>query len=333
LIEIFGVEGLPEVRLGEDLGALIAGAVRLRAGDVVVVAQKIVSKAEGMLVDTEPGEDRALARQRLTRAEAVRIVCDAPAALIVQTRHGLVCAAAGIDASNVPDGRLALLPVDPDASARRLRARLAELTGAHVAVIIADTFSRPWRCGQTDVAIGAAGLCPIRDECGGVDRHGMQLTSTQIAIADELAGAADLVRGKADGVPVIVVRGFAVQIDEDAGASLLVRPPEQDLFPHGRGWLADALAAGVQPGGTQPDRVRPDDLAKAVAAARGAAQGLVDVVEKDGVLRVQPLGEGPKALVAAGVAAGALVAALLDLGYDARWQPVDDGSAAVEVGR
>ncbi|MGH8909705.1 MAG: coenzyme F420-0:L-glutamate ligase [Egibacteraceae bacterium] len=333
MIEIVGVEGLPEVVRGDDLGALIAGAAELRDGDVVVVSQKIVSKAEGAIVEVEPGEDRAAARRRLARAEATRIVCDAPAALIVQTRHGLVCAAAGIDASNVPDGRLALLPRDPDASARRLRARLAELSGVQVAVIIADTFGRPWRRGQTDVAIGAAGLQPIRDERGGADRHSMTLKVTEIAVADELAAAADLARRKADGVPVVVVRGFAVQVDEDAGAGLLVRRPEQDLFTHGRGWLADAIAAGASNGDGRPGPVRPDELARAVAAASRVGQGLAEVVEKDGALHIQARGEDPRALVAAGVAAGVLVSALLDFGYDARWRPVDHGCAVIEVGR
>jgi coenzyme F420-0:L-glutamate ligase/coenzyme F420-1:gamma-L-glutamate ligase len=344
VIEVFGVTGLPEVRPGDDLAALIAGAVELADGDVVVVAQKVVSKAEGALVEVEPGEDRAAVRRRLARAEAARIVCDAPSTLIVQTRHGLVCANAGIDASNVADGWLALLPRDPDASARLMRARLAELTGACVAVIIADTFGRPWRMGQTDVAIGAAGLSPIRDERGDTDRYGAVLEVTQVAVADELAAAADLVRRKADGVPVVVVRGFTapaggVGSTGTGGASLLVRGPEEDLFAHGRGWLADTLAAAEvrAEGSVDARHVQPDDLARVVAAACGAARGLARVVPTaaGGALHVQAVGEGPEALVAAGVAAGALVAALLDLGYDARWEaPFGGGTAGaiVQVG-
>lgn len=334
MIEIFGVEGLPEIGPDDDLAALITAVADLRDGDVVVVAQKVVSKAEGAFAEVEPGEDRTTARRRLARREAARVVADAPSALIVQTAHGLVCASAGIDASNVPDGRLTLLPQDPDASARRLRARLAALAGVRVAVIVADTFGRPWRVGQTDVAIGVAGLHPIRDERGGLDRQGVPLQVTQVAVADELAGAADLVRRKADGVPVVVVRGVDLESDAVAGARLLVRPAEDDLFPHGRGWLADALAARGDPGhGARPGPPSLEDLARAVAAAEALGDGLAAVTEKDGALHVRALDQRPEALVAAGAAAGALVAALLDLGYDARYRSADDAVAVVEVRR
>ncbi|MGH8930352.1 MAG: coenzyme F420-0:L-glutamate ligase [Egibacteraceae bacterium] len=325
MIEIIAVDGLPEVVSGDDLGMLIASATQLRDGDVVVVAQKIVSKAEGALVDTKPGEDRAAARRRVARAEAVRVVCDAPFALIVQTRHGLVCANAGIDASNVPDGRLALLPNDPDGSSRRLRARLAELTGAKVAVIVSDTFGRPWRLGQTDVAIGVSGLRPIRDERGGADRGGVPLEVTVVAVADELAAAADLVRRKADGVPVVVIRGFKAEADDRSGAGSLVRPADEDLFPHGRGWLADALAADGTPG--------QGDMERAIAAGHGACRGLAQIVERGSTVTIRALGESAEAGVAVGVATGALVAALLDLGYTARWRPVDGAATVVDVAR
>ncbi len=325
MIEILAVEGLPEVVPGDDLGKLIASATELRDGDVVVVAQTVVSKAEGALVDPEPGEDRAAARRRIARTEAVRVVCDSPFALIVQTRHGLVCANAGIDATNVPGGQLALLPADPDASARRLRARLAELTGADVAVIVSDTFGRPWRLGQTDVAIGASGLRPIRDERGGADRHGMPLEHTVVAVADELATAADLVRRKASGLPVVVVRGFERETDDRAGARSLVRPADEDLFPHGRGWLADALAADGTAGMT--------DMERAIAAGHGACRGLAQIVERGSTVTVRPLGESAEAGVAVGVATGAVVAALLDLGYTARWRPVDGAATVVDVDR
>lgn len=330
MIEIFSVEGLPEIEPGDDLAALIAVAADLRDGDVVVVAQKVVSKAEGALAEVEPGEERASARRRLARAEAARVVADEPSALIVQTTHGLVCANAGIDASNVPPGQLTLLPKDPDASARELRARLAELAGVRVAVIVTDTFGRPWRLGQTDVAIGSSGLRPLRDERGGLDRQGQPLKATVTAVADEIAAAADLARRKADGAAVIVVRGADLEPDETAGARALVRPAEDDLFPHGRGWLSDALTDGRVPG-TRPGPAGPDDLARAIAAAGAIGGRLAAVTEKDGALYVRGLDQRPEALVAAGAAAGALAAALLDLGYDARYRAPLAGERADAV--
>jgi coenzyme F420-0:L-glutamate ligase / coenzyme F420-1:gamma-L-glutamate ligase len=232
-IELIPVPGLPEIGEGDDLADLVAAHADLADGDVVVVAQKIVSKAEGALARPRPGEDPAQARRRIAREQATRIVADTDEVLVTETAHGFVCANAGIDASNVPDGALSLLPDDPDASARRIRGRLQALTGRDVAVVVADTFGRPWRMGQTDVAIGVAGLAPIRDERGGADRHGARLEVTEVAVADELAAAADLVRRKADGVPVVVIRGFSWEPDEAATARLLVRPAEQDLFRRG----------------------------------------------------------------------------------------------------
>lgn len=240
-LTVLRVEGLPEMAPGDDLAAAIIAAIDLHDGDVVVVAQKVVSKVEGALVDVPdalPGVD---ARREVARSEAAEIVADAPWALIVRTRHGFVCANAGVDASNVPGGQLSLLPDDPDASARRLRSALRERVGTDVGVIVADTFGRPWRVGQTDVAIGVAGLCPLRDERGGVDRHGAALSVTEAAVADELAAAADLVRTKADGVPVVVIRGYAYEPSEDATASQLIRDGATDLFARGRGMLAAAL--------------------------------------------------------------------------------------------
>jgi len=264
-VTILPVRGLPEVAPGDDLAALIAAAVALRDGDVVVVAQKVVSKSEGALVRVPHGEDRAAARARLVREQAVRVLVEAPWTVIVETSQGLVCAAAGIDASNVEPGVLALLPQDPDASAARLRAGLLARTGAAVAVLVTDTFGRPWRVGQTDVAIGAAGLPVIRDERGGRDRFGMTLEVTEVALADEVAAAADLVRRKAEGVPVVVVRGLGYDPDEQARARDLQRPSSSDLFPRGRGALADLLAAGP-PGPAEPappaeDGHRPAPLA------------------------------------------------------------------------
>lgn len=345
MIEIFGVGGLPEVRPGDDLPALIAAAADLRDGDVVVVAQKIVSKAEGALVDPPAGESPGTARRQLARREAVRVVVDTARVLVVETRHGLVCANAGIDASNVPGGRLALLPEDPDASARGIRAGLRRLAGVTVAVVVADTFGRPWRVGQTDVAIGVAGMGPIRDERGGVDREGMTLEVTESAVADAVAAAAELVRRKADGIPVVVVRGLDAEpvvgadseSDSDSaagaggGARLLVRPPEEDLFPHGRGWLGGALAGRI-PTDRRAGGVSGDDRSTAVAAATAAAGPLARVVTAGDGIGLRPVDGSPPALIAAGVGAGALLAVLLDLGYDAvRRDPEPGEDAAVVV--
>ena len=240
-LEVLPVEGMPEMVRDDDLGAAIVAAADLRDGDVVVVAQKVVSKVEGAVVDPPVVPAGIDPRREVARGEAAEIVADAPQALIVRTRHGFVCANAGVDASNVPAGRLTLLPADCDASARRLRARLRDLAGIDVAVVVADTFGRPWRVGQVDVAIGVAGLLPLRDERGAVDRQGQELTVTQVAVADALAAAADLVRSKADGVPVVVVRGFDYTPSHDATAADLVRDAASDLFARGRGMLAAAL--------------------------------------------------------------------------------------------
>jgi coenzyme F420-0:L-glutamate ligase/coenzyme F420-1:gamma-L-glutamate ligase len=218
---------------------MTAERVELEDGDVLVVAQKVVSKAEGRVVrleDIEPSE-RALElandddprRTEAILRETAEIVRIRPPLLIVQTRHGFTCASAGVDASNAPEpGMLVLLPLDPDASAARIRDRVRELTGKTVGVIVSDSFGRPWRMGTTDVAIGAAGIRVLEDLRGTKDRIGYELRSTQIAIADELAGAAQLVMGKADGIPVAVIRGLDVV--GDGGAVELVMPPERDLF-------------------------------------------------------------------------------------------------------
>ncbi|HET9675112.1 MAG TPA: coenzyme F420-0:L-glutamate ligase [Gaiellaceae bacterium] len=238
-MNVLPVTGLPEIREGDDLGAMIAERVELEDGDVLVVAQKAVSKAEGRVVrldELEPSE-RALElaedddprRTEAILREAAEIVRIRPPLLIVQTRHGFICASAGVDASNAPEpGMLVLLPLDPDASAARIRDRLRELTGKTVGIVVSDSFGRPWRMGTTDVAIGAAGIRVLEDLRGTRDRIGYELRSTQIALADELAGAAQLVMGKADGIPVAVVRGLDVA--GDGSASELVMPPERDLF-------------------------------------------------------------------------------------------------------
>jgi coenzyme F420-0:L-glutamate ligase / coenzyme F420-1:gamma-L-glutamate ligase len=249
-LEILGLAGIPEVREGDAVGQLIAWAtgaaeLDLSDGDVVVVSQKVVSKAEGRvrdLAEISPGEraselalelDKDPRLVELIISESVRLVRAERGVLIVETHHGWICANAGIDASNVTgEDMVALLPADPDASARRLRAELAAASGAQPAVVIADSFGRPWRLGQTDVAIGCAGLIPLDDWRGRSDIHGRELTATSIAVGDELAAAADLVRNKADGVPAVVIRGAErwVTSEDGPGAMALRRAAENDLF-------------------------------------------------------------------------------------------------------
>ena len=227
--EVLAVEGLPEVRPGDDLAALVARAVDLQDGDVLVVTSKVVSKAEGRLLPVAAHEQREVVRLRAVAAETVREVARRGTTVIAENRNGLVLAAAGVDASNVRADEIALLPQDPDASAARLRERVRELTGRSVAVVVSDTMGRAWRVGQVDHAIGAAGLAPVRDARGTTDSYGAVLEVTEIAVADELASAAELVKGKADGVPVAVVRGLALP-DDGRGAAALVRPAQQDWF-------------------------------------------------------------------------------------------------------
>jgi coenzyme F420-0:L-glutamate ligase / coenzyme F420-1:gamma-L-glutamate ligase len=249
-LEIIPLAGMPEIRAGDEVGALIAAAaaesgVQLADGDVVVVAQKAVSKAEGRVRDlreVDPGERAAELGRRLGKdprlvelilAESARVVRAERGVLIVETKQGWICANAGIDASNVQGfDSVALLPVDPDASARRIRQELAAAASASPAVVVADTFGRPWRLGQTDVAIGCAGLLVLDEWRGRSDQHGRTLTATTIAVADELAAAADLARSKAEGVPVVVIRGADrwVSSDDGPGAAAIRRPAGEDLF-------------------------------------------------------------------------------------------------------
>jgi coenzyme F420-0:L-glutamate ligase / coenzyme F420-1:gamma-L-glutamate ligase len=237
---------LPEVRAGDDLAALLIEASdALRDGDVVVVAHKVVSKAEGRvrrLAEVVPDERaRALAAEHDKDARIVQVVLDETAelvraergVLICRTHHGFVCANAGVDASNAPgDETVVLLPRDPDGSARGLRAALRERAGVALAVVITDSFGRAWRHGQADIAIGCAGLRPLEDWRGRSDARGRELHATWIAVADEAAGAADLARAKDSRQPAVVVRGLDAHVtDEDGpGALALVRPPEEDLF-------------------------------------------------------------------------------------------------------
>jgi coenzyme F420-0:L-glutamate ligase / coenzyme F420-1:gamma-L-glutamate ligase len=238
-LRVIPLAGMPEVEADADLAGVVADAVELEDGDVVVLAQKVVSKAEGRVVrirDVEPSERaRELAggedprRIEVILRESARVVRSRPPLVIAETRHGFVCASAGVDSSNAPEaGTLVLLPVDPDASAERIRERLRELTGRDVAVLVTDSFGRPWRQGTTDVAIGAAGLQVLLDLRGRRDRVGYELHATTIAVADEIAGAAELVMGKTDGVPGAVVRGLSLA--GDGRARDLVMPPERDLF-------------------------------------------------------------------------------------------------------
>jgi len=239
VIEIHPVEGLPEIREGDDLAALIAERAEVRDHDVVVVAQKAVSKAEGRVVhlaEVEPTDEaRRLSgeedprRVEVILREAARIVRSRPPLVIAETRHGFVCASAGVDSSNAPEaGTVVLLPEDPDRSAARLRDRLRELTGAEIGVIVSDSFGRAWRQGTTDVAIGLAGIRPLLDLKGERDAAGYELHATVIAVADELAGAAQLVLGKTDGIPAAIVRG--VDARGEGTARDLVMPSERDLF-------------------------------------------------------------------------------------------------------
>ena len=239
-MRVFPVTDLPEIREGDDLAAMVVEREPLENGDVLVVAQKAVSKAEGRVVrlDDVEASQRALElagagedprRTEVILREAVEIVRIRPPLLIVETRHGFICASAGVDASNAPEpGTLVLLPLDPDASAERIRARVEQLTGTRVGVVVSDSFGRPWRQGTTDVALGAAGIRVMEDLRGTRDRIGYELKSTQIAIADEIAGAAQLVMGKADGNPVAVVRGLDVA--GEGTANELVMPADRDLF-------------------------------------------------------------------------------------------------------
>ena len=227
-IEILPLLGIPEVKPGDDLARLLGDALaslgRLESGDVLVVAQKVVSKAEGRVERTDDHLGVILREARAVRRRRDELV-------IAETAHGFVCASAGVDRSNAPEaGTVVLLPVDPDASARGLRDRLDSRFGIPPGVIVSDSFGRAWRQGTTDVAIGVAGLEPLLDLRGTADSRGYRLQATLVAVADELAGAAELVMGKARGVPAALVRGF----DTPAGAGSardLIMPPERDLFP------------------------------------------------------------------------------------------------------
>ena len=247
-IQIFGLDGIPEVHEGDDIVEMIAAAlhasdVTLQDADVLVITQKIVSKAEGRLVDLATIKPSAIARTfadawekdarqvEIVLRESARVVRMERGVLITETHHGFICANAGVDASNVPEtNQVCLLPVDPDASARRIRAGLGECLGVQPAVIISDSFGRPWRKGITNIAIGIAGMEVFADYRGQVDSGGHELRVTIMAVPDELAAAAELVHGKLDGRPVAVIRGYPYVVG-DGSAAELVLEREKDLFP------------------------------------------------------------------------------------------------------
>jgi coenzyme F420-0:L-glutamate ligase/coenzyme F420-1:gamma-L-glutamate ligase len=228
-ISLIPVEGLPEVRAGDNLAALILERASLADGDVVVVTQKVVSKAEGRLMAVDP--DNPLSHKQLVHDESVRVLRRRGDLIVSETRHGFVCANAGVDLSNVELGWAALLPVDPDRSARRIRDALLARSGVRVGVIVSDTFGRAWRRGVTDVAIGSAGVAAVVDLRGTTDALGRELQVTEVCVADELASAAELVMGKSKGVPVAVVRGVDPSWLRDSSVRAeVVRPPSEDLF-------------------------------------------------------------------------------------------------------
>ena len=259
---ILPVTGLPEITAGADLATMITEAALsgpgLADGDILVITSKIVSKAEDRVIRSE--------REAAIDAETVRVVARRGPTRISQTRHGLVMAAAGVDASNTPPGTVVLLPVDPDASARRLRKAIGELSGARVGVIITDTMGRPWRTGQVDTAIGAAGVAPLRDHRGQADTFGNLLEVTVSAVADEIAAAADLIKKKTTGVPVAIARGIDELVTDAAGpgAAALIRPAAEDMFRLG---AADVLTARRTVREFSAEPVSPDSVRRAIAAA------------------------------------------------------------------
>jgi coenzyme F420-0:L-glutamate ligase/coenzyme F420-1:gamma-L-glutamate ligase len=331
------VAGLPEFSPGDDLAGAIAGAAPwLADDDVVVVTSKVVSKVEGRLVRVPPGVDREVARQQAIDDETVRVVARRGPLKIVETRQGWVVAAAGIDASNVAGDLLVLLPEDADASARELRARLRELLGVDVAVVVSDTFGRTWREGLTDVAVGSAGLPALIDHRGDVDRHGNRLETTQVALVDELASAADLVKGKLAGVPVAVVRGLtAPRTGTDDGTRPLVRLGPGDLFPYGSRDLVPARAPGAD---LVPRTGELEAVAEAFRVASTALPEFPVVLrygdEETGVVDVHLVDAvTTTTAVNLGAQLGAAIVQLHAEGWATRWEPVGTPGGSSLVGR
>jgi coenzyme F420-0:L-glutamate ligase / coenzyme F420-1:gamma-L-glutamate ligase len=305
----YPVGGLPEITVGADLAALIVDHADLRDDDVVVVTSKVVSKAEGRVVRSS--------RPQAVAEQAVRVLARRGDTVIARTRHGITLAAAGVDASNTPAGTVVLLPADPDESARRLRAALMRRTGHRVAVLVSDTAGRAWRAGQTDLAVGAAGLRPLLDLTGSSDSHGNRLEVTTPAVADEVAALADLVMGKADAVPVAVVRGLdRLLTDEDGpGAAALVRPDADDMF--GLGSLEAVHAA-----------VRRDDRS-ALAVLRHEQVDLADLVRaaaaEQVALRTREVTAGWEVSGADDLATAAALERAVILATTTQWRVVEDG--------
>jgi coenzyme F420-0:L-glutamate ligase/coenzyme F420-1:gamma-L-glutamate ligase len=352
-VELLPVLGLPEVRPGDDLGPLLApalGGLGVRDGDVVVVTQKIVSKAEGRVVP-EGAEGRRDWVERETR----RIVARRDELVIAETVHGFVCANAGVDASNVEAGFLTLLPTDPDGSAAALRAALRERLGVDVAVVVTDTFGRPWRRGLVNVAIGCAGLPSLVDLRGTVDHTGRELEATVVALADEIAAASGLVMGKAARVPVAVVRGLELA-GSPSPARDLVRPPEEDLFRESpsialaahaparsfgegdvpRSAVEQAVRAALaapSPGGSHPwsftALVSTGARRRLIAALGGPEDSDIELLRSAAVIVVPWLrrdeapepGAAPERLLAAGAAIENLTLELRALGLASAWTP------------
>ena len=302
-LEVLPVRGIGDVTTGDDLAALITtNAPWLRDGDVLVVTSKIVSKAEGRLVEVPAdGPEREEARERVLESETRRVVARRGPTAIVQTHQGFVMAAAGIDASNVDKTHLVLLPADPDASARALRDALLA-RGLRVGVIVSDTMGRAWRNGLTDVALGAAGIEPFRDHRGEIDPYGNELQLTQMAVIDELAGAGELVKGKCDQVPVAVVRGYpGAGSTQGPGAVALLRDAASDMFSLG---TAEARVAGLREAATLPDvatgavSTAGEAVARAVGTvAQALAAGTAVETTSGGELRCTP----PDDVTAAGL--------------------------------
>lgn len=332
-LEVLPVEGIGDVTAGDDLAALITGAAPwLLDGDVLVVTSKIVSKSEGRLVEVPAdGPEREEARVHALESETARVVARRGPTTIVQTHHGFVMAAAGIDASNVDKTHLVLLPADPDASARRLRDDLAA-RGLDVAVIISDTMGRAWRNGLTDVALGSAGIDALLDHRGEIDPYGNELNLTQMAVVDELSAAAELVKGKCDQVPVAVVRGYPIRRENaDAGVAVLIRDGESDMFSLG---TAEARRQGLRDAALLTDATGGSEtatIARVLELVGDVMTPGTHSVWTATTISLTPAGPGPADLIRLGADVHRLLAALAAEGLDTRVN-IDDNGATIEFG-
>ncbi len=331
-LTVLPIAGMPDVSPGDDLAALIASAAPwLANGDVLVVTSKIVSKAEGNLVPIprDEGPERDAAKSAALAGETSRIVATKGNTRIVATHHGFVMAAGGIDESNIDRDHLVLLPKDPDASARSLRAELRERFGLDVVIIVSDTMGRPWRNGLTDVALGVAGMEPITDYRGEHDAYGNELHITQMSPVDEICGAAELVKGKYDQIPVAVVRGLDVTGTPDGtGAAILIRSPDTDMFSLGTAEArADGLRMAARLDGLTPPVPATDSLDSAIERATRAA-GTAVTWTRDGTT-LTPRGTGNAAR--AGAAVHVLRCSLAADGYRTSWLDRDGMDLGVVV--